>query len=69
MLVKVLDYGTLESQRQLSSVDKYLCPKLSPQKLYRQGKKQDYKYYKIHVQVGMMFGGPPNTRGGLPPCS
>ena len=39
MLVKVLDYGTLESQRQLSSVDKYLCPELSPQELYTRGGK------------------------------
>ena len=36
---QVLDCGTLENQRQFSSIDKYLCPELSPQELYTRGGK------------------------------
>ena len=41
---QVLDCGTLERQRQLSSVDKCLCPELSPQELYKQGGTREYEY-------------------------
>jgi len=41
---QVLDCGTLENQRQFSSIDKYLCPGLNPQELYRQGGRWEYKY-------------------------